>query len=41
MVYEFCITVKDINTVKEDDGWPVFLDDFADFLKAKSNKMII
>lgn len=29
MVYEFTITVKDINNVKEDDGWPVFLDDFV------------
>jgi hypothetical protein len=29
MVYEFAITVKDIHEVKEDDGWPVFLDEFV------------
>ena len=36
MVYEFTVTVKDINKVKEDDGWPVFLDDFVEWLKGKS-----
>lgn len=35
MVYEFTVTVKDINTVKEDDGWPVFLDDFVEWLKSQ------
>jgi hypothetical protein len=26
MVYEFAVTVNDISQVKEDDGWPVFID---------------
>ncbi len=29
MVYEFATTVMSINDVKEDDGWPVFLDEFV------------
>ena len=33
MVYEFATTVNDINQVKEDDGWPVFLDDFVEYFK--------
>ena len=33
MVYEFATTVNNINEVKEDDGWPVFLDEFAEYLK--------
>ena len=34
MVYEFAITIKDVSTIQEADGWPVFLDDFAEFCKA-------
>jgi hypothetical protein len=26
LVYEFATTVKNIDDVKENDGWPVFLD---------------
>ena len=26
MVYDFATSVKDINTVSEMDGWPVFID---------------
>jgi hypothetical protein len=29
MVYEFARNVKNINLVKEDDGWPVFIDEFV------------
>lgn len=33
MVYEFSTTVKSIHEVKEDDGWPVFLDEFVEHVK--------
>ena len=33
MVYDFGVTVKDISTVSEMDGWPVFLDDFVEYCK--------
>lgn len=29
MVYEFATTVKDVSSIQESDGWPVFLDEFA------------
>lgn len=35
MVYEFSATVKNINQVKEDDGWPVFIDEFVESIKNK------
>lgn len=34
MVYEFAINIKDVSTIQEADGWPVFLDDFAEYCKA-------
>jgi hypothetical protein len=34
MLLEFATQVKDINKdYKEDDGWPVFIDKFVEFLK--------
>ena len=35
MVYEFVKTIINVDQVKEDDGWPVFLDDFAEYIKEK------
>ncbi len=35
MVYEFAITVKDVSTVNEIDGWPVFIDEFVEYVKTK------
>lgn len=35
MVLEFMYEVKDINNCTEDDGWPIFLDNFVEFVKNK------
>ncbi len=29
MVYDFAISISDVKTVQESDGWPVFLDEFT------------
>lgn len=33
MTYEFAITIKKVSDYKEEDGWPVLLDDFIAYLK--------
>ena len=33
MVYEFALNVKNIHLVKEDDGWPVFIDQFVEYMQ--------
>jgi hypothetical protein len=34
MMYEFSITVKDVKeNYSEADAWPVFLDNFVEFMK--------
>jgi hypothetical protein len=34
MMYEFSITVKDVSKdFSEADAWPVFLDNFVEFMK--------
>lgn len=33
MVLEFAYDVKDINNCTEEDGWPLFLDDFVEFVR--------
>lgn len=36
MMYEFSITVKDAEKdFSEADAWPVFLDNFVEFMKAE------
>lgn len=38
MIYEFADTVNRISDYKEEDGWPVLLDDFVAYLKDKGVK---
>jgi hypothetical protein len=34
MVFEFASTIKDVTTIQESDGWPVFLDEFTEYCKS-------
>ena len=33
MLYEFASTVKKIDDYQEEDGWPVIIDEFIEFIK--------
>ena len=33
MMYEFANNVDSIEKYNEDDGWPVFIDEFVEYLK--------
>lgn len=35
MMYDFSIEVKSLANYKVEDGWPVFIDGFIEYLKAK------
>jgi hypothetical protein len=35
MIFEFATTISDISDVKESDGWPVFIDDFVEYIRSK------
>ena len=38
MVFEFATTVKDVSQVEESDGWPVFIDDFVEWVREGQGK---
>ena len=35
MMYEFSTTVNTLEDYKEEDGWPLFIDEFVEFLRKK------
>ena len=38
MMYEFSTTVNSLKEYKEEDGWPLFIDSFVEFLKEKGRE---